>query len=318
MLDKYINEQPVACKILKKAIEKNNISHAYLFISNQYSKTINLVLDFAKEIIIKDIENDDEKEDVIYKIENGLYNDILIIDTDEIWIKKEEIEKLQREFSNKSLLGRKRIYIINNAHKLNKFSANSILKFLEEPEDDIVALLITDNKYQLLETITSRCININLIDDKNIIKKLEGNTKEKIAYILLNNKEEIEKFIQDEKKDKIIEAVINFIIYYESNNSDTLLYLNKLFHEQIKDKKDIQVAFDIMILFYTDILNKSMNREINIFEEYDNEIIKMCNKNTIEQICEKIKILIDLKGKIKYNLNSKLLMDKLVILLGVD
>ena len=45
------------------------------------------------------------------------------------------------------------------------FSANTILKFLEEPEDDIIAFLVTDNRYHVIDTILSRCQILTLKDD---------------------------------------------------------------------------------------------------------------------------------------------------------
>ena len=56
-----------------------------------------------------------------------------------------------------SLLENKRIYVIKEAEKLNTSAANTLLKFLEEPADDIIAILLTNNRYKLLDTILSRC-----------------------------------------------------------------------------------------------------------------------------------------------------------------
>ena len=44
----------------------------------------------------------------------------------------------------------------------------------------------------------------------------------------------------------------------------------------------------------------------------------MCDKNTIEEVCDKINIIIKMREKIKYNVNNKLLMDKLIVKLGSD
>ena len=64
------------------------------------------------------------------------------------------------------------LFIIYNAEKLNTSSANTILKFLEEPEENIIAVLTTDNRYQVLDTILSRCQNLvfapNLKENKKI------------------------------------------------------------------------------------------------------------------------------------------------------
>ena len=65
-----------------------------------------------------------------------------------MWIKKEQLLELQEEFMTKGLLTSKKIYIITDATKLNTSSANSILKFLEEPADNIIAILLADNIHQ--------------------------------------------------------------------------------------------------------------------------------------------------------------------------
>ena len=75
-----------------------------------------------------------------------------------------QLDILQKKFETKALESDKRVYIINYADKMNSSSANSILKFLEEPEPDIIAILIADNRYQLLDTIVSRCQLINLVN----------------------------------------------------------------------------------------------------------------------------------------------------------
>lgn len=77
-------------------------------------------------------------------------------------------------------------------------------------------------------------------------------------------------------------------------------------------------AFDIMILFYNDMLNYKVNKKINVFNDYNDQINEMCGNNTNEKICHKLDVLIKLKRKIKNNANSKLIMDKLIINFGGD
>lgn len=317
MFNNYREEQPIAYQILTNTLKKQNISHAYLFISNNYSKTMDFAISFAKEIILNNLIDTKTKSNINNQINNGTYNNLILIDPEEVIIKKEVIENLQREFSNKSIDGNKRIYIINNCEKLNTQSSNSILKFLEEPEENIIAILITKNQYQLLETITSRCLNVLLQDD---LKINEGSltTKEKIAKNLFNKTEEMEKFVNDSQTDEFIDNITKFLKHYEKNKIQTLLYLNKIWHEKIKEKAEIITAFDIMILFYNDMLNYKVNNKINIFDDYDDQIKEMCESNTNEKICHKLDVLIKSKRKIKNNANSKLLMDKLIINFGGD
>lgn len=51
----------------------------------------------------------------------------------------------------------KRFIIIDQAHRLNKESANALLKSLEEPPANTIFFLLTHNLHSLLPTIISRC-----------------------------------------------------------------------------------------------------------------------------------------------------------------
>ncbi len=315
MLTKYVKEQPTVCQILKRSIEKKTISHAYLFISNQYSKTMDLALDFAKELLIMGIDDEQNKKKIIYEIDNNFHDDLVIIDPKGLWIKKEIISNLQKELSTKSLIGNKRIYIINNIEKLNLASSNSLLKFLEEPEEKIVAILITDNKYQLLDTIISRCVNINFEKGLNLIS-LEGMLKEKIINNLFNNEKDKVAFLNMKDTDKLIKDILNFVLFYEKEGNETLLYLNEMWHEKVKNREEMLIAFEIIIMFYREILSLYFDKEVEIFNDYSNEIQEIYQKNTRKAISKKLHVIMDIKSKIKYNVNRKLLMDQLIIQLG--
>ena len=106
-----------------------------------------------------------------------------------MWIKKEQLEELQQNFSETSVESNKRIYVIHNADRLNTASANSILKFLEEPEDNIIAILMTDNIHQLLDTIISRCQIISFAKNNKALEKIIDNVKtiENLHTLIKNN-----------------------------------------------------------------------------------------------------------------------------------
>ena len=58
---------------------------------------------------------------------------------------------------------------------MNDYSANTILKFLEEPSSDIIAILLTTNRFNIISTILSRCqflsikSNLDYVVDDNYL-----------------------------------------------------------------------------------------------------------------------------------------------------
>lgn len=316
MLDDFENEQPIVCKILKNSIKKNKYSHAYLFELNGYSKGLDIALAFAKFLLCPHNYSNSAKCDNCYqcqKINDNNFLEIKIIEADGQWIKKEQLEKLQHDFMTKSLVGNKKVYIINGAEKLNVQASNSLLKFLEEPPEGIIAILITNNIYQLLNTIISRCQIISL---KKICKKdMKDSSIEKIGKYLFSDLSEYQNFVL-ELGNTYIDTIIEYLLFLERKKEETIVYRNKEFIDIFNDRKKIAVAFELFVLYYKDVLNKLLNIDYDYFNDYKETINTIVELNNINTISQKIKIIVDLSTKIKYNLNINLLMDKFVILVS--
>lgn len=292
MLDKYIEKQNIVYKTLTNAVNKNTYSHAYLFETNDNEDAFDIALSFAKTLLCPNNYTNNNKCfncTQCQKIDKNIFSDIQIINPDGMWIKKEQLDSLQKEFSKKSIESNKKIYIINNAELLNVQASNSILKFLEEPEENIIAILITKNIYQLLPTIVSRCQIISLKKNNNQEKIIDKEIKEKLEYIN------------------------NFVKYLEKEKINAMLMTQKLWHDYFKERKDYIVGYELILIYYKDILNFKLNRKIELFSDYKEEIEIIAKNNTFSNLIYKINKIIELKEYIKVNANQNLLLDKLII-----
>lgn len=308
LLSKYEKDQPIASKTLVQAILNNKISHAYLFETNEYYDSKNFILSFVKDIICNN-SDDNLKDNICKQIDNNEYIELKIINSSGLQIKKEEMLNLQEEFKSKPIEGKKKVYIINTAEKLNLSSANTILKFLEEPEEDIIAILVTSNRYQIIDTILSRCQLIALINTKEMIS---STTFDKINNLVYNNSDLLE---ENQKKEQINHA-IDFISFYEEKKEETILFSNNEFMQHFITRDAVVNAFEIMKLFYLDSLKFITNTKIEIFDDYQEQIEIVSRKNTVLSLIIKIKKIIKYIEKIKYNVNINLLIDRFIIELG--
>lgn len=302
MLDEYKLEQPIAHKTLVNVVKKNRNSHAYLFETKGYKKAFDLVLSFVKYILCpKNYTNYEKCENCMQckTIDDDNNIELKIIKPDGLWIKKEQLLDLQQEFSKKAISGSKKIYIITEADKLNPAASNSILKFLEEPEDNIIAILLVENKYQLLDTIVSRCQIVSLLNNSTIANETTLN--------------KLKRIVSDELDNEKVEKVIDFIQFYEKNGIDTLLHTQRLWHQYFKEKNILLIVFEIMILYYMDAINLACSYNLNIFEDYKENLEQIVKSNNLNILTNKINILLKNKEYIKFNINTSLLMDKLVL-----
>ena len=120
---------------------------------------------------------------------------------------------MQEEFKFKNLYGKYLIYIIKQANLLNKASANTILKFLEEPHENIIAILITDNVYNCIDTIVSRCQILSLKNNNTKIKEE--------LYQKYNDLDNIEEF-----KKNINNFAVFFLVDLENYKEQVIAYQN--------------------------------------------------------------------------------------------
>lgn len=305
MLDAYKDGQAVAYNIMMNAINNNKLSHAYLFDSNGNSDVMNIVLSFVKIIICMDKKSDEEILNICDRIDNGNYIDVKIIEPDGLWIKKEQLLDLQSEFSKNAIEGSKKIYIIKSADKMNIQTANSILKFLEEPVDDIIAILIVDNINLVIPTIISRCQIIKLNK-----KKYEESSLLNFSNLCNNTKY---RCLSDDEKRQFIDDVINFIMMIENSGLDTLIYTKNIWHNKFKDRNDNIMAIELIINFYYDVMKFISNLRINFFKDKIEYIENVSKKNSLISVAKKIEILDEIKNNFKRNLNINLLVDKLII-----
>lgn len=258
---------------IDKIIEYKRVSHAYL-IEIDNDKDMIYIYDFIKMILCDCLyQKIDKNNNIVKLIDNNNYPDIKIIEPDGNWIKKTQLLELQKEYNNKSLLGKKRIYIINKAERLNSSSANTMLKFLEEPEEDIIALLITDNRYHVLDTILSRCQILNL--------------KEDIYNI--------------EKEDEIMDLIECFI-----NPNNFFLQYNYLMNKEIVDKTIFKEKLQKIEHIFINYLNYKFEKSLEKSEEDLNVLLKKCDD---KDIIKYISIIEEELPKLEFNVNFKLWLD---------
>lgn len=238
--------------------DKNNLPHSLLITGEQGAGKKTFALAFAELLLC-------DKKGVAAScgqcrscrlLQAESHPDLMVIqpEADSRIIKIEQIRNVIDMLSQKAHQGGYQIIIINPAHAMNAAASNALLKTLEEPQGDVMLMLLTNQPSNLLATIRSRC--------------------QRIAFnICIEQKDE---FALYDKFEALLNKKMNPVE----------------FAEKCKDI-DLQVIIKYLQIWLLDLIKKQTHRKLfNCFDqliEYNKYINNNLNKTlTLENIGFKI------------------------------
>ena len=150
-------------EVLKRAMERNRLHHAYLFVGPDGvgKRTVALSLALAIHCTRGGQDSCGQCENC-HRIRDGNHPDVRVIapEANKREISIQQMRSLQRLLEFRSYSGRKKVAIIDPAHQMNYHAQNSLLKTLEDPPGDALIILVANSTGSLLSTVLSRCLRL--------------------------------------------------------------------------------------------------------------------------------------------------------------
>ena len=164
-------------KTLVNQIKLDKISHAYLFTGSRGTGKTSTAKIFAKAINCSESKNGSPcGKCEVCKSLDGANIDVLEIDAASN-NGVDEIRELREKVKYPPVVGKYKVYIIDEVHMLSTSAFNALLKTLEEPPAHTVFILATTEVHKLPATILSRCLRfdyklVSLEDLSNLLKNI--------------------------------------------------------------------------------------------------------------------------------------------------
>ncbi len=323
---KTIIGQKKSIKVLKNLIKLDRIGHAFLFTGKEgVGKRITAIA-FAKAINCFDLsENCDpcNRCSSCLKIEKGIHPDFQLITPLNSVITIDQIRSIKEVIYWQPLGGRKKVFLIDEAHKMTIEASNSLLKILEEPPEFAILILITDLPDTILPTIISRCHRIpfcpiNREEQREILKGMyPGLGKNQLEDIILFSSGSLAKAQELAGEPVKLKEKTRFIEWLIEVKPEQII--NKFFSLPENELKDILNSFldftELMVLWFRDILffQMGLKQEMLSFPKRIAQIKEFAQSYSQEKIINLLNYLTEIPQEIEKHIKPEILMENFIV-----
>lgn len=318
-IETTIKAQSKIYEMLKASKMNNRLSHAYLFYGEEGVGKKEMAYALAALLYSDGNDIDFNSVDVENILSNNHLNvNYISVDDGKKLISKEQIDSLQEEYSKTSLVEGTRIYIIDGIDKASNAAQNSLLKFIEDPDnlERTIGIFIATDLANVVSTIKSRCIlqhftAIPKLELKNILAE-DGLSEidASLSAILTNDIDEAKGIVSLEYFLELKNIFLEFIDL-KNEKDKTLFYLKYVntFSRNTSSYIEIMLKWTLSFLEDTMVVNETPSNLI-LATLYD-KIISYKNKN-INKLEGKIKNTLLLFNRLNANISVKNIFFELV------
>ncbi|MBM7635130.1 DNA polymerase III subunit delta' [Geomicrobium sediminis] len=312
--------QPVVAKLLRHAVVRERLPHAYIFEGEDRSEQVSAASLLCRAFLCqKDaIDKPCGECSDCRRVESGNHPDVTSIKPDGQSIKKHQVERLQKEFTYKGMESVRKVYIIEEADLMTASAANSLLTFLEEPEGETLAILITSNLHFLLPTIVSRSQVLTFAPlsevERQKVFQNEGET-EVLAAIKARIREIPADIPEEERLTWIVhgrQVVIQLAEEVLLRPRQARLFLQEKWHVHFKDRNHIETGLDLILFWYRDVLYTKWNREDLAYPDQLERLRTEGLHRSELMLAANMKAVIEAKRYLSANVNPQLIMERLL------
>jgi DNA polymerase-3 subunit delta' len=151
--------QESAVRILRDAVSSGAPGHAYLFVGPQGVGRELAAMALAASLNCPD--GGCGTCDVCARVLRRAHPDVYTIAPEGAQILVDQVRAVRENAYLSPYEGRVKVFVFEDAHRLNPAASNALLKVLEEPPGDVVFILVTESPEDLLPTVVSRCRRVD-------------------------------------------------------------------------------------------------------------------------------------------------------------
>ncbi|GEN84963.1 DNA polymerase III subunit delta' [Sporosarcina luteola] len=322
MVNDIKQRQKAVIERLEATYRNNRLGHAYLFDGETGTGKEAAATHFAKLLLCEQPVNAVPCETChnCRRVESRTHPNITMIEPDGQDIKKEQMSSLIMRMTKKGYEPGRKIYIISRAERMNIAAANTLLKFLEEPEGEVTAILLTSSYQSILPTIQSRCQRITFLPPRReemIATLVDGGITASMAATVTMMTADVEQarlLAGNDQFAHMRKTVLKLIEASDRNVNEALLFIQSEWIPAMKEKEDMERGLDLLLYAYRDIVSMKAGLQSEMTFPDQQQIFRgLSMKMTYSRLSANMEAVLQAKKKLYGNMNRTLLMEQLVL-----
>lgn len=308
---------------LQSAIAMGKVSHAYIFDGAKGSGK-NFIADiFAKTLQCEKQGNTSCGQCASCRqAEGNNHPDIIRITHEKPnTISVDDIrQQLCGDIQIKPYKGPYKIYIVDEAEKMNVQAQNALLKTIEEPPEYAVILLLTTNAESFLPTILSRCVTLHMKPVKDgLVRKylmeqvhIPDYEADICTAFAQGNLGKAKRLAVSEEFGQMKEHAIHLVTYIQEMEISELIESMRKITEF---KTEISDYLDLLMVWYRDVLlyKATWSAASIVFSDEIHTLRGMATRSSYEGIEKILKALDKAKLRLAANVSFDLTMELLLL-----
>lgn len=309
-------------KHMQNAICADKVSHAYIFHGEEGMGKKSLALTFAKALQCIDKQSRPcNRCKSCMQSDSGNQPDIMWITHEKTSIGVDDIRtQVNADIQIKPYQSPYKIYIIDSADKMTENAQNALLKTIEEPPEYAIVLLLACSTQNLLPTVLSRCVVLDLkpierqLIKEHLMKKLQipDYVAEISAGFSGGNVGKAIKYASSEDFENKKEDIFHILRYIDDMELHEIIAGIKII---LENKSSIYDYIDLMMLWFRDVLMLKATNDPNIllFKDEFQIIKRHANTRSYDEIDNIIKAMEEAKTKLKANVNFDITIELMLL-----
>ena len=307
---------------MSAALKSKKISHAYIFEGPNDSGKNMLAKAFAKALECEAGYGDScNMCRSCHQMDTGNQPDVKWLTHEKpMTISVDDIRKqINADMAIKPYSSKYKIYIVDEAEKMNEQAQNALLKTIEEPPEYGIIMLLTNNLDAMLPTILSRCITFHLkpVNQQMIVDHL---TKEygvpdyKARICASFSQGVVGKAIQMASSEDFNELQYHVLNIVKNIHNMEVYEVVDTVKRLSAYKTDINDVIDMMMVWYRDVLMLKVTKDANtiVYKDEYRSLMDQAEHSSYEGLNEIIQSMEKAKARLAANVNFDVAMEMML------